>query len=139
MSYSSKKSPNSEKILISSGSPFEEMTGYSRAVAFGEEIHVSGTTGYDYSNMTISEDTGEQADQCFKNIKKALEMADFEIEDIVCLRTYFPNRSDWPAIAEVISKWCNSARPTSTAVVCGLVDEEMKVEIEAYARRTSAK
>ena len=61
--------------LISSGSTFEQEIGYSRAVVEGDWIFVSGTTGFDYSTMTISDDLLEQAEQCFKNIQAALNEA----------------------------------------------------------------
>ena len=59
--------------LISSGSEFESKIGYSRAVVDGDFVFVSGTTGYDYTTMTISESVTEQADQCLKNIEQVLK------------------------------------------------------------------
>ena len=69
--------------LISSGSTFEHEIGYSRAVVEGEWIFVSGTTGFDYENMTISSDLIDQAEQCFKNIRGALNKAGADLKDIV--------------------------------------------------------
>ena len=68
---------------ISSGSRFEKEVGYSRAIAVGDMVFVSGTTGYDYATMTISEDVAQQAETCIKNIEKAL-----------LDRSYSANRSD---------------------------------------------
>ena len=61
-----------KRTLISSGSTFEAQIGYSRAVVAGDWVFVSGTTGFDYSNMTISDDLIEQTEQCLKNIESAL-------------------------------------------------------------------
>ena len=69
--------------LISSGSTFEQEIGYSRAVVEGDWIFVSGTTGFDYSRMTISDDVLEQAEQCFRNIEVALNEAGASLADIV--------------------------------------------------------
>jgi enamine deaminase RidA (YjgF/YER057c/UK114 family) len=75
---------------ISSGSTFEAEIGYLRAIVDGEWIFMSGTTGFDYSTMTISEDVAEQADQCFRNIQAALEKAGAELSH--CQGTiYFTN------------------------------------------------
>ena len=64
-----------KRTLISSGSPFEAQIGYSRAVVAGDWVFVSGTTGFDYSTMTISSDIVEQTGQCLKNIEAALQQA----------------------------------------------------------------
>lgn len=125
----------SDCLHVQSGSSFEEQVGYARAVAVGNDVYVSGTTGYDYPNMNISDDAAEQAEQCFKNIRGALEAAGARFEHVVCLRIYLPSRTDWPAIAAVVSRWCRAIRPTSTAVLAGLIDEKMKVEIEVLARK----
>ncbi len=63
------------RTLISSGSTFEAQIGYSRAVVAGDWVFVSGTTGFDYGTMTISDDVVVQAEQCLKNIASALEQA----------------------------------------------------------------
>lgn len=77
------------RYLISSGSEFEKQIGYSRAVVDGEWVFVSGTTGFDYERMTISEDILEQTEQCFKNIETALKKANAELNDIVRVITSF--------------------------------------------------
>lgn len=69
--------------LISSGSTFEEEIGYSRAVAVGDWILVSGTTGFDYSTMSIAEGLLEQTEQCLKNIASALQQAGSSLADVV--------------------------------------------------------
>ena len=69
--------------LISSGSTFEHDIGYSRAVVDGDWVFVSGTTGFDYTTMTIAEDVVEQAEQCLRNIAHALEQAGASFSDVV--------------------------------------------------------
>ena len=121
--------------LISSGSPFEAQAGYSRAVVDGEWIFVAGTTRFDYAAMTIAEDPAEQARQVFRNIEKALGEAGAGLADIVRVRYYVPNIGDWPTIAPVLGEVLGTIRPAATALVCGLVDPRMKIEIEVTARR----
>ena len=121
--------------LISSGSRFEAEAGYSRAVVDGEWIFVAGTTRFDYAAMTIAEDPAEQARQVFRNIEKALGEAGAGLADIVRVRYYVPNIGDWPTIAPVLGEVLGTIRPAATALVCGLVDPRMKIEIEVTARR----
>jgi enamine deaminase RidA (YjgF/YER057c/UK114 family) len=124
--------------LISSGSPFEAEAGYSRAVVDGEWIFVAGTTGFDYAAMTIAEDPAEQARQAFRNITAALAEAGSSLADVVRVRYYVPDLADWPAIVPVLGEVFGTIRPAATALVCGLVDARMKIEIEVTARRGSA-
>jgi enamine deaminase RidA (YjgF/YER057c/UK114 family) len=124
--------------LISSGSPFEKEAGYSRAVVDGEWIFVAGTTGFDYAQMTIAEDPAEQARQAFRNIETALAEAGARLADIVRVRYYVPNPADWPAVVPVLGEVFGTIRPAATALVCGLVDRRMKIEIEVTARRGAA-
>ena len=121
--------------LISSGSPFEAAAGYSRAVIDDEWVFVAGTTGFDYAKMTIAEDPAEQARQAFRNIEKALAEAGASLADVVRVRYYLPDLADWPAIAPVLGEVFGAIRPAATALICGLVDPRMKIEIEATARR----
>lgn len=122
--------------LISSGSPFEAAAGYSRAVVDGEWVFVAGTTGFDYARMTIAEDPAAQARQAFRNIETALAEAGAGLADVVRVRYFMPNAADWPAIVPVLGEVFGKIRPAATALVCGLVDPRMKIEIEATARRT---
>jgi enamine deaminase RidA (YjgF/YER057c/UK114 family) len=124
--------------LISSGSPFEAQAGYSRAVVDGEWIFVAGTTGFDYAAMTIAEDPAEQTRQALRNIETALAEAGAGIADVVRVRYYLPNIADWPAIVPVLGEVFATIRPAATALVCGLVDPRMKIEIEVTARLRSA-
>jgi enamine deaminase RidA (YjgF/YER057c/UK114 family) len=124
--------------LISSGSPFEAESGYSRAVVDGEWIFVAGTTGFDYAQMTITEDPAEQARQAFRNIEAALAEAGATLGDVVRVRYYVPDAADWPAIVPVLGEVFGTIRPAATALICGLVDPRMRIEIEVTARRSSA-
>ena len=121
--------------LISSGSPLEAAVGYSHAVVDGEWIFVAGTTGFDYAVMTIAEDPAEQARQAFRNITAALAEAGASLADIVRVRYYMPDLADWPTIVPVLGEVFGTIRPAATALVCGLVDPRMKIEIEVTARR----
>ena len=121
--------------LISSGSPFETEAGYSRAVVDGEWIFVAGTTGFDYAQMTIVDDPAEQARQAFRNIEKALGEAGAGLAEVVRVKYYVPNAADWPAIVPVLGEVFGTIRPAATALICGLVDPRMKIEIEVTARR----
>ena len=124
--------------LISSGSRFEAEAGYSRAVVDGDWIFVAGTTGFDYAQMTIVDDPAEQARQALRNIEQALAEAGARLADVVRVKYYVPDAADWPAIVPVLGEAFGAIRPAATALICGLVDPRMKVEIEVTARRGSA-
>ena len=119
--------------LISSGSTFESQIGYSRAVVSGEWVFVSGTTGYDYSTMTISDDVEEQTRQTLRNIGAALNEAGASFADVVRVHYLMPDLADfektWPALQEVFG----DVRPAATAFQAGLSSPEMKIEIEVTA------
>ena len=80
---------------ISHGSPFEEQIGYTRAVVDGNWVFVSGTTGFDYQSMEISDDVIEQTERCLENIGWALEQAGAAFDDVVRVRYIFPNAADF--------------------------------------------
>ena len=120
---------------ISSGSEFEKRIGYSRAVVDEHYVHVSGTTGYDYDKMSISEDVVEQADQCFQNIHAALEEAGSSIDKIVRVNYIFPDKHDFEACWPVFQKYLKNAMPAATMIEAGLLDEKMKLEIQVTASR----
>lgn len=124
--------------LISSGSPFEAAGGYSRAVADGEWVFVAGTTGFDYAAMTIADDPAEQTRQALRNIEKALAEAGACLADVVRVRYYVPAAADWPRIMPVLGEAFAAIRPAATALICGLVDPRMQIEIEVTARRNPA-
>lgn len=122
--------------LISSGSSFEELAGYSRAVIDGEWVFVSGTTGFDYAAGAISDDVAEQTEQTFRNIVSALGKADATLADVVRVRIFIAMRDDFETVAKVVGKHFREIRPANTTVVCALCDERMKVEIEVTARKS---
>jgi len=124
--------------LISSGSPFEAAAGYSRAVVDGEWVFVAGTTGFDYAAMTIADDPAEQARQALRNIASVLAKVGAGLGDVVRVRYYLPDLADWPKITPVLVEVFGAIRPAATALVCGLVDPRMKIEIEVTARRGGA-
>ena len=120
--------------LISSGSEFESKIGYSRAVVDGGFVFVSGTTGYDYETMTISESVAEQADQCLKNIEQALQSAGSDLSGIVRIRYILPDKADFEPCWPVLRKYLGSVLPAATVFEAGLLDEKMKIEIEVTAK-----
>ena len=125
------------RSLISSGSPFEEQIGYSRAVVDGDWIFVSGTTGFDYASMTISDDVAQQAEQCLKNIQQALRQAGADLGDIVRVHYILPRAADFEACWPVLRRYLGSVRPAATMWSAALLDPRMKIEIEVTARKTS--
>ncbi|MBE9606297.1 RidA family protein [Acetobacteraceae bacterium H6797] len=120
--------------LISSGSRFEEEIGYSRAVVDGDWVFVSGTTGYDYTTMTIAEGVVEQCEQAFRNIDQALREAGAKMDDVVRAHFILPRREDWEPCWPVVRQWFGRARPASTLILAGLQTDEMRIEIEVTAR-----
>ena len=123
--------------LISSGSPFEAQIGYSRAVADGDWVFVSGTTGYDYQSMTISDDVARQAEQCLKNISWALEQAGASMADVVRVTYVLPKAEDFEACWPVLRKYFGEVRPAAMMIEARLLDPKMKIEIEVTAKKRS--
>lgn len=123
--------------LISSGSTFEADFAYSRAVVDGEFVFVSGTTGFDYRAMTISENAAGQAEQALRNIGEALSEAGSSFADVVRVRYILPHASDFEACLPAVRKYLGDVRPAATMMVAGLADPRMKIEIEVTARRSS--
>lgn len=124
--------------LISSGSTFEQEIGYSRAVVDGEWIFVSGTTGFDYGKMTISNDLLEQAEQCFKNIDAALTEAGASFRDVVRVTYILPDARDFPKCWPIFRKYLGEVRPAAMMISAGLSDPRMRIEIQVTARRGAA-
>lgn len=123
--------------LISSGSTFEEQIGYSRAVVDGDWVFVSGTTGFDYATMSISDDVVEQAEQCLKNIESALRQAEASLKDVVRVTYVLPNGADFEPCWPVLRKYFGEVRPAAMMISAGLADPRMKIEIEVTARKRS--
>jgi enamine deaminase RidA (YjgF/YER057c/UK114 family) len=124
---------------ISTGSPFEKKIGYSRAVVDQDMVYVSGTTGYDYTTMTMPEDAGQQARNALGTIAKALVEAGASLADVVRVRYYLLDMSVYDAVVEAAGEAFGEIRPAATMVLAGLTTPEMKVEIEVTARIGASK
>ena len=124
---------------ISTGSPFEQKIGYSRAVVDRDMVYVSGTTGYDYATMTMPDDAGQQARNAIGTIGKALEDAGASLADVVRVRYYLIDMSVYDAVVAAAGEAFGTIRPAATMVLCGLTTPEMKVEIEVTARIGASK
>ncbi len=122
-----------KRTLVSSGSTFEAEIGYSRAVVQGDWIFVSGTTGFDYSSMTISDSLLEQTEQCLKNIEAALSQAGGSLRDVVRVTYVLPNGSDFPQCWPVLRRYFGEVRPAAMMICAGLADPRMRIEIEVTA------
>ncbi len=121
--------------LITSGSSFERDAAYSRAVVDGRWVFVSGTTGFDYTTMTIADDAVSQADQCFRNIQRALADAKCRLTDVVRVTYILPDRTDFQRILPVLQRYLGDIQPAATMIEARLLDPRMKLEIEVTARR----
>ena len=124
-----------ERRLISTGSPFEKTAGYSRAVVVGAWCFVSGTTGYDYTSMIMPEGVEDQTRNALATIDKTLTEAGFAMSDVVRVRYIV---TDWVFVDDifaVLGEVFGDIRPAATMVIAGLIQPEMKIEIEATAYR----
>ena len=126
------------RTLISSGSRFEEDIGYSRAVVQGDWVVVSGTTGFDYATMAISDDLQAQTEQCLKNIEAALLQAGSRLQDVVRVTYVLPDGGDFPQCWPVLRRYFGSIRPAAMMISAGLADPRMKIEIEVTALKPAA-
>lgn len=120
---------------VSTGSPFERDFAYSRAVVAGDWCFVAGTTGYDYVSMTMPERAADQARNALATIARALDEAGFSLRDVVRVRSYVTDSRYRHEIAPALREAFAEAPPAGTLVVAGLVEPEMKVEIEVTALR----
>lgn len=125
-----------KRQLISSGSPFETQIGYSRAMVAGPWVFVSGTTGFDYAAMTISDNVVEQAEQCMKNIETALTQAGARWADVVRVTYVLPDASEFEACWPVLRKYLGEVRPAAMMISASLLDPRMKIEVEVTALKT---
>ena len=123
--------------LVSSGSRFEAEIGYSRAVVDGEWVFVSGTTGFDYATMTISDDVVAQCEQAMRNIEGALQEAGASMADVVRVTYILPRREDFERCWPVLKRYLGEVRPAATMIQAGLIDPKILIEIEVTARRAA--
>ena len=124
-----------ERRFLTSGSSFEKAVGYSRAVVDGDWLFVAGTTGFDYATGAISDDPALQAEQIFRTLRAILSEAGFNFADIVRLNIICIDVDVWEAVIPILGRHLPAARPAATAIIAGLVDPRMKVEIEITAHR----
>jgi enamine deaminase RidA (YjgF/YER057c/UK114 family) len=119
--------------LISSGSPFEQTMGYSRAIAQGPFCFVSGTTGYDYATMQMPESVAAQAENALNTIEAALSQAGFAMADVIRATYYLTDTAHTDAVIPVLGKFFGQIRPAASLVFCSLMKPDMKIEIEVTA------
>ena len=122
---------------IASGSTFEDAIGYSRAVVDGRWVFISGTTGFDYTAMTIADDVVAQTRPCLTNIEAALTSAGATFADVVRVTYILPDATQfeacWPTLREVFGE----IRPAATMISAKLIDPRILIEIEVTARKRS--
>jgi enamine deaminase RidA (YjgF/YER057c/UK114 family) len=121
--------------LISSGSPFERVAGYSRAVVQGDWCFVAGTTGYDYASMIMPEDVASQAKNALATIENALAEGGFALNEVVRATYYITRAAYADDVFAATGRAFGDIRPAATLLVCDLLKPEMKVEIEVTAFR----
>jgi enamine deaminase RidA (YjgF/YER057c/UK114 family) len=126
-------------LRISTGSPFEQKFGYSRAVRHDDTVYVSGTTGYDYATMKMPDAVGEQASNALATIDKALRQAGSSIEDTVRVVYYVGDAAYVDDVVAAVGPVFKDIRPAASMLIVKMIEAAMKVEIEVTARIGAAK
>ena len=121
------------KKLISTGSPMEKQAGYSRAVAQGDWVFVSGTTGFNYEDMIMPESLAEQIHNCFKTINETLAKADATLADVVRVNYVATKQEYVEQCFEIFGQYFGDIRPAAMMIISDLVSDDMKIEIEVTA------
>ena len=119
---------------IASGSAYESLVGYSRAVVANGWVHVSGTVGNDHATMTTPESVIEQCELALGHIRKALKQAGAGFADVVRVHYILPDRDEFQACWPLLRDAFGENPPAATMIEAGLIDPAMKIEIEVTAR-----
>lgn len=124
----------SERTNISSGSPWEDVVGYSRAVRIGNTVEVTGTVADDHGELIGGADPYLQSKFALQKIKGVLEQAGAKMEDVIRTRIYVTDISQWEAIGKAHQEAFGEIKPCTTMVqVSRFIDDKYLVEIEASA------
>ncbi|MCL4183519.1 MAG: RidA family protein [Burkholderiaceae bacterium] len=123
--------------FVSTGSPWETLAGYSRAVADGRWVFVSGTVGADPATGQLADGARAQAERSLDVIEAALTEAGATVTDVVRVRVYVPDHSDVVAVSEVVKRRLGAARAANTTICAPLAVAGAKVEIEVTALKPS--
>jgi enamine deaminase RidA (YjgF/YER057c/UK114 family) len=118
---------------IGSGSTFEERSATRARVVAGDWVFVSGTSGFDYTTMSISEDVVEPTGQCFRNIESALAQAVASLKDVVRVTSILPDGAVFERCSPVLRKYFGEVRPAATMISAGHAGPRMKIQIEVSA------
>lgn len=118
---------------IFSGSEYEKTYSYARAIVLGQQVLISGTTGYDYLADTLAEGAGAQARQIFQNAENALEKVGGTLRDVVRVRIYISHNEDYDAVMDAFAEAFRGVDPACTTVQAGLFDPEIRVEMDMDA------
>jgi enamine deaminase RidA (YjgF/YER057c/UK114 family) len=124
---------------ISTGSDYERLVGYSRALVVGDWVFVSGTTGRNHETGEIPEDAVEQTHLCFRTISWALAQAGSSLADVVRARIIMVDRNDDARVAPVVGSYLKPVGPALTTFVADLLDPRLKIEIDVTALMGSAR